>query len=94
MRTPIFDRLRDEMPSAPICPICGRAEITIFDWEPAVCGECFMRNRHRPEAHREWHCHDCGEFLEGANRMVFQTGNYAVVFVCREHFQQRYQAAA
>lgn len=87
MRTPIFDQLRDDQPAAPICPICGRPDLTIPDGEPAVCTQCFMRNRHLPEAHREWHCHVCGEFLDGLNRIVMQVNPHEVIFVCPEHFQ-------
>jgi PHP family Zn ribbon phosphoesterase len=90
--TPVFNQLRTEHPEAPLCRICNH--VWLNPWHGDTCNDCFIRNRDHPEAHREWHCNDCGEFIDGLDRMVFQTGTHSVVFVCREHFNERYRSTA
>jgi hypothetical protein len=90
--TPIFDQLRADMPGAPICSICRSVIFTPH----GECAQCFMLNRDQSDQYANWHCADCGEFIDGLERHQIVTehkvsGGYRAdyVFLCREHYDAR-----
>lgn len=86
----IFRRLLAENPDWPLCRICGAIWLTPFDEPGNVCNQCLILRRDlEPE---QWHCFDCDEFLGGLERMVFWHQGVAL-FLCREHFDWRSEAA-